>query len=62
LNWTERYVFLVRAAAQADWQAIRRSQGLPFRVLQLENETDPERIVALTRQLIDALDAEENCG
>jgi len=29
---------------------------------QLENETDPERIIALTRQLIDALDAEENCG
>jgi len=29
---------------------------------QLENKTDPERIIALTRQLIDALDAEENCG
>jgi hypothetical protein len=26
----------------------------------LENETDPEKIVDLTRQLIDALDAEEN--
>jgi hypothetical protein len=28
----------------------------------LENETDPQRIVALTRQLIDALDEEENKG
>jgi len=28
----------------------------------LENETDPERIIALTRQLIDYLDEEENGG
>jgi len=29
---------------------------------QLENETGPERMIALTSQFIDALDAEENCG
>src|SRR5579864_1806802 len=35
LNWAERYVFFVRAAAHADWQAMRRNQGLPLRVLLL---------------------------
>jgi hypothetical protein len=35
LNWADKYVFLVRAAAQADWHAMRRNQGLPLRVLLL---------------------------
>jgi len=35
LNWADRYVFLVRAAAQADWQAMRRNHGLPLRILLL---------------------------
>ena len=35
LNCADKYVFFVRAAAQADWHAMRRNQGLPLRVLLL---------------------------
>jgi hypothetical protein len=35
LNWADRNVFFVRAAAQAAWQAMRRNHGLPLRILLL---------------------------
>jgi hypothetical protein len=35
LKRADRYVFLVRAAAQADWHAMRRNHGLPLRILLL---------------------------
>jgi hypothetical protein len=44
------------------WQADRELPGAGELEQILENETDPGKIVALTRQLIDALDAEENSG
>jgi len=34
LNCADKYVFFMRAAAQADWHAMRRNQGLPLRVFQ----------------------------